>query len=333
MTRANALIRFGRVGLCLAMLFCLGLPAQAAPLRLSGPPVADSLPLIYMVRGGLMHQGTTIPASLVPWFSPDQMRAMILGGQTDVVISTISTLATLHAKGIPVRVAALAAPPGWLVSRKSLPKSKLNSMDSLRNSTVMLPFGPGEMPVVMFRSLMEKHGLQAEKDIELRYSSAPMEAVQMLLLGKADHAYLSEPTATMAVERGVQAGTPLYKTINVNQTWAEAFPDTPQLVTAVAVVGDKAANATLAAAVGNGFASGCAWAKAHSNEALQQAESLYPALAAQMQRVKGYVYNPTVVDYASGKRSALFLLQRMYDENPASIGGRMPDETFWIPLP
>ncbi len=317
--------------LCAAL--CWTVPVRSQSLRLSGPPVADSLPLVHMAGGGSSLEDMASDIRLIPWFSPDQMRAMIAGAQTDVVIATISTLATLHAKGLNVRIAALAVPPGWIVSSIPPVAGENPGLDRLRDQTVLLPFGPGEMPGIIFRTLARQSGLNPEKDLRLRYTGGAMEAVQLLLLGEADHAYLSEPAATLAIMRSRKTNTPLCKAIDINKAWGRAFPDTPQLVTAIGVVGELARNATAVAAIGRAYSQGYRWVQAHPVLACQQAEKLYPALAAQMSRLDNFAITPSLVEYNTGKRSAIFLLQRMLEANPASVGGRMPDDSFWIPVP
>ncbi len=315
----------------------LWLPTQVSAqvsgrtLRLSGPPVADSLPLVHMAASEAPLPGIADACRMVPWVSPDQLRAMITGGQTDVVIATISTLATLHAKGMDVRIAALASPPGWIVSSASPPNGATPTIAALRNRTLLLPFGPGEMPGVVVRTLVEASGLDPEKDMRLRYTGSAMEAVQLLLLGKGTDAYLSEPAATLACLRSRETNTPLHKSIDINQAWATAFPEAPRLVTAIGVLGDLAHNATAVASIGQAFAQAFGWVLENQDTARQQADRIFPALARQLNRYDQETAASSLVEYDTGKRSAMFLLRRMFESNPSSIGGRMPDDTFWIP--
>ena len=57
------------------------------------------------------------------------------------------------------------------------------------------------MPDVVFKQLAKKEGLDPQKDFELVYVATPVDAMQMLIMRRVDHALLAEPAISMALRK------------------------------------------------------------------------------------------------------------------------------------
>jgi len=135
----------------IALLLALACPAQCKErptIVLSGPPIAESVPLIAMTQEA-QAWNQHFNVKFIPWHSPDMLRAMIVGGQIDAAIITTAAAATLLNKGINVRIAQLYESPVWIVSNRPGP----DTLESLKG-TLLFPFGPGEMPELFFKATL-----------------------------------------------------------------------------------------------------------------------------------------------------------------------------------
>ncbi|MCM0756938.1 hypothetical protein M7784_17010 [Desulfovibrio aminophilus] len=294
----------------------------AATLRLSGPPVAETLPLLRLVRtGALEAQGLT--AAFTPWNSPDQLRALAAGGQIDAAVLSLAAAAVLSNRGLPVTLLALTAPPLWIVSSDP----DLESLEQLEGQTVCLPFGPGEMPELLLRALSARTGVS----YSLQHSGGGLETVLRLLLGKVRHVFLSEPAASLAVARSRESGGVLLeKRIDIRNAWAAAFPECPLLAHGVlAMLGPMSRAQEAREVLGAAYAAECGWVAAHPREAAALAGECYPALAAQT--VEGLVPGTDIrlVMGEAGRDASRAFLRILLEQSPEAVGGRLPGPAFW----
>lgn len=307
------------VALCLLAASPVG---AAEPLRLSGPPVVESLPLMAMASQGRLP-GLDLAVEFRPWRGPDQLRAMIAGGQVDGVLITTAMAAVLRARGLPCRVLAVMSPPVWLVTAKP----RLASLADMADRPIVLPFGPGEMPALLLRAVAAQSG------VSLRTSQAgsALEAVNLLAMGRADGALLSEPAASLAVAKaGLER--PLHKSLDLRQAWALAFPQCPQLAsTALALVGPRANDPAVGQAVARAFGQSCPWVQEHDDQARALAAAMFPDLAAQL--TPGARPVISLLDGPEGQRAALFVLARLHELSPAATGGVLPGPELWAAQP
>ena len=134
--------------ICMVLWLPANLGASATggrPFVISGPPVAESLVFAVMADQGFCRE----PVKFVTWHSPDQARAMIAAGKTQGSVVTTSAAATFFNKGVKTSIAGVFASPLWIVSIRPVPKGPLQG-------SFLFPFGPGEMPEILFNIVMQE---------------------------------------------------------------------------------------------------------------------------------------------------------------------------------
>ncbi len=296
---------------------------SATPLRLSGPALAETLPLLDMVRSQSLH-ASGVRTAFVPWNSPDQLRVLAAGGDIDGVVVSLATAAVLSNRGVPVRVLNLGSPPLWIVSSDNL----LRSLADLAGEPLLVPFGRGETPDLLLRALAEKAGLS----LDIRHAGGALEVLNQLLLGRVRHAFLSEPAATLAIRRSQTAreqGRGLGKRIDIRQSWAEVFPDHPSLTpSAFVMVGPLSHDRSLCTALAAAYTEAVRRVTSDPHAAATDAAPLFPALAAQV--VDGSIPGSDIrqVSGSGAREAALFYLQLLWQRSPESVGGAMPGPSF-----
>lgn len=308
-----------------SLLFASPVEAGAKPvLRVSGPAIAESIPLMVMAE----TERTWVQdfdVQFIPWHSPDMLRAMVAGKQVDAAIVTTAAACALKSRGIKCRVALLHESPVWIVSTRSGP----DTLESLEG-TLLFPFGPGQMPELFYRAAL------AEKNdsITTRYTGGTLEAVNLLLAGKGDHAMLSEPTASIAIFRSrimQQKGVPLLiKRVDMRQAWKRAFPGHRLAASGIAFFGEKSDRPEEMRAFSQAYRRAYQWVRNNPEKALQLSREKYPGLSVHLAQAQGMDFSDSRI--LTGKKAqddALFYLGKIHEISPATIGGSMPDSDFF----
>ncbi|MBA2883271.1 NitT/TauT family transport system substrate-binding protein [Desulfosalsimonas propionicica] len=303
-------------------------------LVLTGPPVAETYPL-YCMQEFEQLNNIADEIKFVPWDSTDQLRAMIVAGQVDYAILTTASAAKFYNKGVPIRIVDVLYPSSLGVVSAD---PDIESIRDLKGTEVVLPFRPGDMPEVIFSVLMSGQGLVQGSDIRLRYVGSPMMAVQLMLLGRAKNAFLSEPAISMAVYRSrlIEGKSPaplLRKSIDIQHEWSEVYPEHPFIpLVAIAAVGNKAAMPEVVRPFRKAYRANASWCLKHPVETAKQFSVLFPGLCekAVSENIKATCYRIEPAAEARGEIN--FFLNIVKAKNPACIGGKIPDENvIWKP--
>ena len=183
------------------------------------------------------------------------------------------------------------------------------------------------MPELILATLARKCDVQ----VRTRHTGGAMEVVNLLRLARGTHALLAEPAATLAVQTGQGA---LVKNLDLSSLWLQVFPEQEILPTAaLIVVGKRAGDAQFCKALCKAFARGMSWAEQHPEEGRALTQSLYPELdtllSASPDLAKSVLQSSRLLGAENARLAGTFLLQQMFEQDPASIGGRMPGKDFW----
>ena len=57
------------------------------------------------------------------------------------------------------------------------------------------------MPDIVLKELIKKAWFRSSKDFNFRYVSSPIDAMQMLILRRVDHALLAEPAISIVLRK------------------------------------------------------------------------------------------------------------------------------------
>jgi NitT/TauT family transport system substrate-binding protein len=162
--------------------------ARLPRLTLAGPPGTVSAPLLHMVETGALASFAE-RVEFVAWRDPDQLRVLALDGKADVLAMPTNVAANLHNRGAPVTLLNVSTWGAlWMVSRAT----DRRTLADFRGQEVAIPFR-ADMPDIVFQTLVAKDGLDPRKDFRLRYVPTPLEAMQLLITRRVDHALLAEP--------------------------------------------------------------------------------------------------------------------------------------------
>jgi NitT/TauT family transport system substrate-binding protein len=299
-------------------------------LVITGPPVSETYPLLRMSAVSELRE-IADKIKFIPWHSTDQLRAMIAANQVDFVVLTTVSAANLYNKGVEIRVVDVFYPSStWIISADL----DVHSLKDLKGAEVVLPFRPGDMPEIILSAVISRQGLAPRRDIRFRYVGSPMDAVQLMLLRRARHAFLSEPAVSMAILRSASIGKKvkaplLRKSIDMQYEWGQAYPECPLIpLAAIAVVGNRAASPEVVLRFRKAYKECISWCLKHPEETGKQAAALFPGL-----RTNPVALNIKETRYrmqagTEARKNINFFLSVLKSKNPACIGGKLPDEKF-----
>ena len=318
----------------LALAGWLAGPAAAAGklplLVLSGPPASVSTPLIHMVETGAL-QAVADKVEFRPWKDPDQLRLMALGKQADFVAMPTNVAANLHNRGVPLRLINVSTwGVLWMVSRDAGAKT----LADFRGKEIAMPFR-ADMPDIVFELLARRQGLDAKKDFKLRYVASPLDAMQLLVTRRVDHALLAEPAVSMALRKTQSfplslIAPDLHRSVDLQQEWGRLFKRETRIPQAgIVALGAAAADPALQAAVLAAYARSLAWCQQNALQCgamvAKRIDLLSPEAVADSLAVSQMRSLPT----AEARAELEFFLGQLHAANPALIGGKLPGPAFY----
>ncbi len=315
----------GLAPLVISLLFSIALSTnlgaqESAGLRvfgLKGPSGVSMAPLIVTPP---VLEGVTAVVDTLP--SADLMVAKILSGEVDVGILPPNVAAKLAAVGKGIKVAAVV---GEGMLRFLTADPAISSLADLAGKDVYVA-GQGATPEFVFRTILEARGMSSDKDLSLRFSMAYPEMAQALIAGRISSAILPEPFATMAV-----MGKPgLRSPFDIQTLWASVTGGGNYPMTVI-FVSDQASRERHdeVAELLRVWQSAVSWTVSNPRDAgllAQKADlGLKAPIVSAAIPTSAYVFRSARA--ARGDLEALFSV--FLKESPASIGGRMPADSFY----
>lgn len=304
------------------------LAAESGPLTIWGPPAGPSITVAHAIAAGLLKP-VAEKAELRLWRSPDEMRAGLTSGSMQLVIMPTATAANLYNRGLGVRLVNVMT-NGLLYI--IAPVGTVADIEGLKGKRLALPFS-NDMPAFIVNRLLRANGLTPGADLAVETAGTPLEAVQMLLMGRVDAAVVAEPSASMAIIRGGQMGRQIARAVDLQEAWAGiAGSEDRVLPQAGLAVTDKfcAADPGRIDAIAAILEAATLSMRSRPAEAAAQAAPMLEMPAPVIEQAIG---RSNLV--ATRARTARPSLERLFDIilkelDPAILGGRLPAADFYL---
>jgi NitT/TauT family transport system substrate-binding protein len=297
---------------------------------LAGPPAAVSNPLIHMVESGALAELADV-VEFVPWRDPDQLRVMALDGRADVLAMPVNVAANLYNRGVALRLLDVSTwGVLWIVSRDA----SLDTLDDLRGQEIAMPFR-GDMPDIVFGLIAARRGIDVREDLRLRYTASPMDAMQLLVMRRVDHAVLAEPAVSMALRKTgsfpLQLIAPeLHRSIDLQREWGQVFEREARIPQAgITVLGALRDRPDAVARVAEGYARSLEWCNANPAPCGELVAKHIPMLLPEAVADSIATSRLRSVPAREARPEVEFLLERLLEESPALVGGKLPPDDFY----
>lgn len=306
--------------------------AKLPKLLLAGPSASVSNALIHIVDAGLLND-VAEQVEFLPWKDPDQLRAMAVEGKADFIAMPSNVAANLFNRGVPLALLDISTwGMLWMVSREA----GLRTLADFRGKEVVMPFR-GDMPDILFRLLAERQGIAVGKDIRLRYVASPIDAMQLLITRRADHALLAEPAVSMGLRKSqsfpVKVIAPdLHRSVDLQQEWGRVLGRAPRIPQAgITALGRVQGDAALLARFEQEHAKALAWCQAQPEAcgemAARHVEMLTPEGVADAMRATQSTM--TLVGATQARPELEFFYQQLLERQPGLVGGKLPPAAFY----
>lgn len=305
-------------------------PVHRKKLTLTGPPATVTFPLIYMKEKGYL-KSLADEVDFKLWMNPDQLRAYALNGEADFLAMPSNVAANLYNKQAKIKLANISVwGILWVVSRDGNSKT----MKDLQGEEIVMPFR-GDMPDLIFQILAEKQGLAVKTDFKLRYVSNPLDAMQLLILRRADHVVLAEPAISMALRKTssypVKAIAPeLHRGVDLQKEWARLGLGTDRMPQAGIVgLGESNTNRAVMDEFNRQYKKASEECVKHAKECAEMVAKHIDMLSPTAIEDSLRYTAPAPVNSSQAKKALEDFYRILLAKEPNLIGGKLPDRNFY----
>lgn len=297
---------------------------------IAGPFASVSHPIIEMIQRGALND-IAHKVEFVLWKNPDELRAMILQKSVDFVAIPTNTAAILHNKGVDIELLNVSI---WGILGMISRDNSLRSLHDYKGKTIAVPFR-ADMPDLIFTRLLKEQGLDPKKDFKLQYVASPIDAMQMLIMRRVDHALLAEPAISMALRKTksfpISVLAPdLYRSVDIQKEWAKVFNTTQDIPQAgLAVIGDLKKDPHVIQRFLQEYDKSLLWYKNNPKEAAKIVVKSLPMLEEEGLADSIAHINMQSIHADKAKEKLEFFYSILLEEEPKSIGGKLPSDAFY----
>ncbi len=317
--------KFFLVLCCVVNLFA----AQLDKLVIAGPVATVSHPFFKMIESGALSD-VAKKVEFRLWQNPDELRAILLKNEAHIVAVPTNVAANLYNRGVDIKLLNI---PVWGILEIVTRDKNIKTINDLKGQEIVVPFR-ADMPDIVLQAIIKKAGFDPKKDFKLVYAPTPPDAMQMLILRRADNVLLAEPATSMAMRKTGSfplnlIAPDIYRSINLQKEWGRVYGvegKVPQA--AVAVVGKLDAN--IAKRVEEEYKKALAWYKSNPMEAGVMIEKNIDffkadAISDSIANVQLVAKNALEV---KGDLEEFFKV--LLEIEPKLIGGKIPNEGFYF---
>lgn len=320
----------------LLILFISGLGVLQAQkldkIVIAGPFASVSHPILHMIKtGALKDVANELEFRL--WKNPDELRAMAIKGDVDFLAIPTNTAAILNNKGVDIKLLNVSI---WGILGMISRDDNLKTLEDFKGKTIAVPFR-ADMPDIVFKQLLKRQGLNPKKDFELVYVASPIDAMQMLILRRIDHALLAEPAISVALRKTnsfpVKLIAPdLYRSVDLQDEWGKVFKTNGDIPEAGVAVMGKMKDKNVIKRFQEEYGKSLQWYKTNPQEAGVLVADKIDLLSEEGVMDSVSHVRLKSVSAKDAKKDLEFFFNILAEEDPKSIGNKLPQDSFYYGL-
>lgn len=251
-------------------------------LVLSEPFASVSHPLVHMVESGALKD-VAKEVEFRLWKNPDELRVITIQKGADFVAVPTNVGANLHNKGVEIELLNVSV---WGILGMVTRDPNLKTLADFKGKEIAMPFR-SDMPDILFSEVAKQQGLNPKKDFKLRYVSSPVDAMQMLIMRRVDHALLAEPAISIALRKTKSfpmkiVAPDIYRSVNLQKEWGKVFKTEAKVPQAgIAFLGGTKGKEHLIERFNQEYKKSLAWYKANPKKAGELVVKYMPMLQAE----------------------------------------------------
>lgn len=292
-------------------------------IKVVAPSGATAISISKAMKDTSEINGTTVQYEVVP--TTDLIVARLTSKEADFAVVPVNLAAQLYQKNMPYKLISVVTWGNLYIASSE----DIESWDDLKGQDIYL-MGKGLVPDIVFRTLLEENGLNPEQDVNLIYLSGATELAPNFLSGNAKISMLPEPVLTTVKSK--KPDTKVF--LDLQEEWKKAFGSSESYPQAGILVKEDLINSDpqLVKDYIKNLADGMDWINENPKEAGVIAEELELGLAAGIVE-KSMPGNNIRHRYVTDvKEQVNHLFEIMYNFNPETIGGKMPDDGLYYEI-
>jgi len=296
----------------------------------AGPFASVSHPMILMEKSeALKDLGFKVEFRL--WKNPDELRALVLNSDVDFLAVPTNVAANLHNKGVNIKLLNVSV---WGILGMVTRDKTLKTLKDFKGKEIVMPFR-SDMPDIVFTQLAKKQGLDIKKDFKLNYVASPIDAMQMLVMRRVDHALLAEPAISIALRKTKSfplklVAPDLYRSADLQKEWGEVYKVEAKIPQAsIAVLGEVKTKKELIQRFMKEYDKALDWYKQNPVKASEIIVETLPMLEKDGLSDSISHVNLKSVKAIDAKDDLEFFFGVLKENNPKLIGGKLPQDSFY----
>jgi len=302
--------------------------AKMDKLVLAGPKSSVTHPLAYVIEAGLLND-IAGEVELIIWDNPDQLRALMVRGHVHFTAVPSHVASMLYNKGVPVRLLNIA---NWGILYIVSSNPGIKTISDLKGEEVVLTYR-SDMPDVVLSHLARKQGLEPGKDFMLRYLPSFPAAAQELLTGRAKHALLVEPLASMSIAKSsaMKGNSPqLFRAVDLQEEWGKVYHSEPKIaISGTCALAGALTSPGVIKRFQDAYKQAIVWCKRHPKEAAKIVTKHIPGVKAPSVALGLKNARLEFVTAKDARPQVEQFLRVLKSVNPAKIGGKLPGDDFY----
>lgn len=298
---------------------CGSKPADINVAVIKGPTGVGMVSLMDSAAKGKASNNYTFTVAS----APTEVVPLIATGEVDIAAVPTNLAATLYKKTSGnVRMLAVNTLGVLHILEKG---DSVNSVADLKGKT-LITSGQGSNPEYILRYVLEKNGIDPDKDLTIEFVASNDEITAALVSGKADLAMIAEPAATSVLKKAEG----FRRALDISAEW-DKVSDSGLMMGCVVVRADfLAENEDAVKAFLKEYEKSIkSCDDVDATATLCEEQGIIPAAAVAKEAIPNC--NITFVSGKDMQKGVTEYFKVLFDGNPASIGGELPpDDLFYL---
>lgn len=256
--------------------------------------------------------------------APDQLTGKIINGEVDIAAVPTNLASVLYNKTEgKVQLAAINT-LGVLYVLES--GNEINSIEDLKGKKIWVS-GKGATPDYVLQYLLKENGIDPEKDIEIDFTFEHAELAAAVAAGDAPIALLPQPHVTSALMKNKNVRVAL----DLTEEWDKVEENNSKLAMGCIVVNKEFAknNKKIVDKFLKEYKDSVKWVNDNNAEASVLIEKHGILPKAKLAEIALPKCSIVYMDANESKEVLKGFYQVLFDFNPKSLGGKLPDEDFY----
>ena len=298
--------------------------ATEAPTAVPTEPITANISALKgptgMGMAKLMEEGYQITLAS----APDDVTAEIIKGSVDIAAVPVNLAAVLYKKtGGEIQIAAVNTLGVLHILENG---TEINSISDLKGKTIYAT-GQGTTPEYALRYVLAQNGIDPDKDVTIEFLAEHAELAAKMVSGDVTIGLLPEPNVTSVLKGNEN----VRDAIDLSVEWDKAAGSEGKLTMGCIVVNKKFAqehrdelNTFLAQ-----YQTSVEFVNSQIDEAAEliAKHEIVPSVAVAKSAIPNC--NITFIAGDEMQQAVSGFLKVLFDANPSSVGGELPDENFY----